>query len=48
VIEDALWTTTTWQIPETFQAVNRISLPKAVVSAGNVRKRNLKFKKYAF
>jgi len=31
-----------------FRLFNWISLPKTVASAGNVRKRNLKFKKYSF
>jgi len=30
---------------KTFRLFNRISLPKTVASAGNVKKRNLKFKK---
>jgi len=29
-----------------FRLFNQISLPKTVASAGNVGKRNLKFKKY--
>jgi hypothetical protein len=31
-----------------FRLFNRISLPKTVASAGSVRKRNIKKKKYVF
>jgi hypothetical protein len=39
-IEDALWTTTTRKIPETFPALNRISILKNGTSAVHEREKN--------
>jgi len=35
-------------LPQHFRLFNQISLPKTVASGGNVRERNLKFKKIHF